>query len=65
MRESYFDAQERDYQAEEEAIRQREKVLIIFPNEELYKLRKEARDRLLDAEQLITAIDNIINDRQR
>lgn len=52
-----------EYQAEQDALIQREEVLKIFPTEELLQLKEEAIERLNDAEQTVHAINHILDNR--
>lgn len=52
-----------EYRAEQDALIQREEVLKIFPTEELLQLKEEAIERLNDAEQVVHAINHILDNR--
>lgn len=53
------------YDAEQEALLQREEILKIFSTEQLLELKADAIKMLNDAEQVIHAVNDIIDYRQR
>lgn len=52
-----------EYQAEQDALIQREEFLKIFSDKQLYELKADALKMLNDAEQTIHAVNHILNDR--
>lgn len=51
------------YREEQDALIQREEVLKIFSTEQLLELKEEALVRLNDAEQVIHAVNHILDNR--
>ena len=52
-----------EYQAEQDALIQREEFLKIFSTEQLLELKEEALVRLNDAEQTIHAVNDVLRNR--